>query len=67
MVGVIAAGITIIAKNSNGFWITVLGGILVGLVAAAAYYLLMPFVVRWAAKGVKPLVEDEEPKEPPKN
>ncbi|WP_299431621.1 hypothetical protein [uncultured Meiothermus sp.] len=43
-----------------GFWPSLLFGLPVGLLAGAAYWFLMPRVIRWAARGVKPKPEDEE-------
>lgn len=37
-----------------GFWLALLMGLPVGLLAGAAYWLLMPLVIRWAARGARP-------------
>jgi len=33
-----------------GFWASLLAGLPLGLLAGALYWLLMPWVIRWAAK-----------------
>lgn len=35
-----------------GFWPSLLAGLPLGLLAGAAYWLLMPWVIRWAARGL---------------
>ncbi len=36
-----------------GLWPSLLAGLPLGLLAGAAYWLLMPWVIRWAARGQK--------------
>lgn len=36
-----------------GFWPSLLAGLPLGLLAGAAYWLLIPWVIRWAARGQK--------------
>lgn len=36
-----------------GFWPSLLAGLPLGLLAGTVYWLLMPWVVRWAARGHK--------------
>jgi len=43
-----------------GFWASLLAGLPLGLLAGALYWLLMPWVIRWAARGVKPAEEAPE-------
>jgi len=37
-----------------GFWPSLLAGLPLGLLAGVAYWLLMPWVIRWAARAGKP-------------
>jgi hypothetical protein len=48
-----------------GFWPSLLAGLPLGLLAGATYWLLMPWVIRWAARGVKPNEEATEENLPP--
>jgi hypothetical protein len=48
-----------------GFWASLLAGLPLGLLAGALYWLLMPWVIRWAARGVKPAEEATEENLPP--
>ncbi|GIW33317.1 hypothetical protein [Meiothermus sp.] len=36
----------------SGFWPSLLAGLPLGLLAGVAYWLLMPWVIRWAARGL---------------
>lgn len=65
MVGVIVGVSVLLTQIDRGVWVALIGGLLLGLAATGLYYLLMPFVIRWAAKGVKPLEDTDDP-EPPK-
>lgn len=42
------------SQGREGIGQALLTGLLVGLGAGLAYWLLMPLLVRWAASGVKP-------------
>lgn len=48
-----------------GFWRSLWVGLPLGLLAGAAYWFLMPWVIRWAARGVKPNEETTEENRPP--
>lgn len=55
MVAGIAWIFSIVAQIQQlGFWLALLLGLPVGLLAGAAYWFLMPLIIRWAAKGARP-------------
>jgi|YNPMSStandDraft_1061717.scaffolds.fasta_scaffold38847_3 hypothetical protein len=56
---------TVAQIQKMGFWASLLAGLPLGLLAGALYWLLMPWVIRWAAKGVKPAEEAPEENLPP--
>lgn len=43
-----------------GFWPSLLAGLPLGLLAGAAYWLLMPWVIRWASNKKPPPDQGEE-------
>ncbi|GEM84256.1 hypothetical protein [Meiothermus hypogaeus] len=38
--------------QQKGFWLSLLTSLPLGLLAGVAYQLLMPWVIRWAARGL---------------
>jgi hypothetical protein len=53
MVVAIVSIFSIVAKIQQlGFWSSLLAGLPLGLLAGAAYWLLMPRLIRWAARGL---------------
>lgn len=63
LVTVIVWALVGVSQGREGIWKALLLGLPLGLVAGLAYWLLMPLVLRWAARGVKPRepeAEDEE-------
>lgn len=53
MVTVIVWALVGVSQGREGIWKALLVGLPIGLLAGLAYWLLMPLVVRWAARGVK--------------
>ncbi|ADD29190.1 hypothetical protein [Meiothermus ruber] len=55
MVAAVAGIFTLVAQIPQvGFWKALWLGLPVALLAGGAYGLLMPWIIRWAAKGARP-------------
>ncbi|RDI96318.1 hypothetical protein DV704_00375 [Meiothermus sp. QL-1] len=65
MVGAIAWVLTLVAQIPQvGFWSALWMGFPLALLAGGAYWLLMPWVIRWAAKGLEKNPPPEEGEKP---
>lgn len=59
LAGLVVGLFALSAGMSRGFMVALPGAVISGLIGFAAYWFLMPFVIRWMAKGIKPKEEQE--------